>query len=298
MNLATALRSLSAATDHVPFEAIAWLTQTWDRSSTAALQVLARVAKDPENAPDSDLASAYFLLHVCAEKRETKAFPLLCSLSKDPAGIDDILGDALLVVQAPITISLFDGNTAALRSILESPEATVDTKASTFAALAWLTAAGQADRALVEAHLAAFPEKAKGDTLAGWDGWAMAIALIGHEGLMEKVRAAYADPDQAELMPELKEVEDVFRIAREESDPLTVFAREGLAPVNSALERLEATEHELREALAQDGEEEAPEEDEEEEAEAPVSNPFRNVGRNDACPCGSGKKFKKCCMAA
>ena len=25
-------------------------------------------------------------------------------------------------------------------------------------------------------------------------------------------------------------------------------------------------------------------------------NPARNVGRNDPCPCGSGKKFKKCCM--
>ncbi len=24
-------------------------------------------------------------------------------------------------------------------------------------------------------------------------------------------------------------------------------------------------------------------------------NPFKNVGRNDPCPCGSGNKFKKCC---
>jgi len=23
-----------------------------------------------------------------------------------------------------------------------------------------------------------------------------------------------------------------------------------------------------------------------------------NIGRNDACPCGSGKKYKKCCMTA
>ncbi|MBQ7721705.1 MAG: SEC-C domain-containing protein, partial [Kiritimatiellae bacterium] len=22
---------------------------------------------------------------------------------------------------------------------------------------------------------------------------------------------------------------------------------------------------------------------------------FKKVGRNDPCPCGSGKKFKKCC---
>jgi hypothetical protein len=28
----------------------------------------------------------------------------------------------------------------------------------------------------------------------------------------------------------------------------------------------------------------------------PAHNPFRNVGRNDPCPCGSGKKFKKCCI--
>jgi hypothetical protein len=29
----------------------------------------------------------------------------------------------------------------------------------------------------------------------------------------------------------------------------------------------------------------------------PASNPYRDVGRNDPCPCGSGKKFKKCCAA-
>ena len=26
----------------------------------------------------------------------------------------------------------------------------------------------------------------------------------------------------------------------------------------------------------------------------PVPNPYASVGRNDPCPCGSGKKFKKC----
>lgn len=28
----------------------------------------------------------------------------------------------------------------------------------------------------------------------------------------------------------------------------------------------------------------------------PYINPNRDIGRNDPCPCGSGKKFKKCCM--
>jgi uncharacterized protein len=28
----------------------------------------------------------------------------------------------------------------------------------------------------------------------------------------------------------------------------------------------------------------------------PREVPYRSVGRNDPCPCGSGKKFKKCCL--
>jgi uncharacterized protein YecA (UPF0149 family) len=28
--------------------------------------------------------------------------------------------------------------------------------------------------------------------------------------------------------------------------------------------------------------------------QAPARNPVRDVGRNDPCPCGSGRKFKKC----
>jgi hypothetical protein len=28
-----------------------------------------------------------------------------------------------------------------------------------------------------------------------------------------------------------------------------------------------------------------------------LEKPINRVGRNDPCPCGSGKKFKKCCVA-
>jgi len=38
--------------------------------------------------------------------------------------------------------------------------------------------------------------------------------------------------------------------------------------------------------------------DQQDEAAAPVKRDGPKVGRNDLCPCGSGKKFKKCCGAA
>ena len=31
---------------------------------------------------------------------------------------------------------------------------------------------------------------------------------------------------------------------------------------------------------------------------APLINPARSVGRNDACPCGSNLKYKRCCLNA
>lgn len=31
-------------------------------------------------------------------------------------------------------------------------------------------------------------------------------------------------------------------------------------------------------------------------ADLQAKNPYKGVGRNDPCPCGSGKKFKKCCL--
>ncbi len=33
-----------------------------------------------------------------------------------------------------------------------------------------------------------------------------------------------------------------------------------------------------------------------ETATAPIHREGPKVGRNDACPCGSGKKYKKCCL--
>ena len=32
------------------------------------------------------------------------------------------------------------------------------------------------------------------------------------------------------------------------------------------------------------------------ELQQPIINPLRGVGRNDLCPCGSGKTYNRCCL--
>ena len=40
-----------------------------------------------------------------------------------------------------------------------------------------------------------------------------------------------------------------------------------------------------------------PEDAEDDEPQIPYQRESAKIGRNDPCPCGSGKKYKKCCGA-
>jgi uncharacterized protein YecA (UPF0149 family) len=71
-----------------------------------------------------------------------------------------------------------------------------------------------------------------------------------------------------------------MRAARANRDGF--FKERGVVPMDDAVAALEVFD--------QDEEEFAP--------PPPVENKFKTVGRNDPCPCGSGKKYKKCCLGA
>ena len=90
-----------------------------------------------------------------------------------------------------------------------------------------------------------------------------------------------------------------LRSAQASPDPISFFTDRRVGPLEDAVAELSGwhafSEEGRREraALAAAG---AMEEDEGWTPPEPVVNPLRTVGRNDPCPCGSGKKFKKCCL--
>jgi preprotein translocase subunit SecA len=66
-----------------------------------------------------------------------------------------------------------------------------------------------------------------------------------------------------------------------------------------SLWKITATEHDVAAPIPESKVDElqtnAPEAGEEGKTTAPIINAGPRVGRNDDCPCGSGKKYKKCC---
>ena len=301
MNLATALQDLGAARDHLPEEALFWLRDNWDVAGPAASLVLARCARDPENAADQDMIAGYFLLHLMAEKGEASGSAMLTRLAKSPEGLTAILGDAIDFTLTPMFISYFGKDARALQEIVEASGADGEVKACALTALAYAGASGMIDRAALEHWLIGLPvlwDKAE-DYESCFDGFAHAVALLGAEDLAPLVRAAFEGGLIHEELFSREEFEEILALAREETNPLATFEREGLAPFDDAITSMAAVE-----AAIQMAAEESPEDyddgqpDEEEGAAETVINPTRDVGRNDPCPCGSGKKFKKCCLAA
>ncbi|MCB2185418.1 MAG: preprotein translocase subunit SecA [Deltaproteobacteria bacterium] len=93
-----------------------------------------------------------------------------------------------------------------------------------------------------------------------------------------------------------------------QKDPLREYQREGFEMFAAMVEhiRVETVSSLMRLRLArpEDVEELAPQEDiplsysgGDDSASEPVQRKSTKVGRNDPCPCGSGKKYKKCCLA-
>nr|WP_249810267.1 SEC-C metal-binding domain-containing protein [Bradyrhizobium sp. 157] len=99
-----------------------------------------------------------------------------------------------------------------------------------------------------------------------------------------------------ERIPEewIAEFDDEIAEAERAPDDIDRFTQNNLGYIEDVLVALDWTRG--AEDVFEDGDDEAPWAEFAYPSE-PIRNPWRNVGRNYPCPCGSGKKFKKCCLA-
>jgi hypothetical protein len=276
------VEALSVA-QHMPVEALEEALRRPQSVADPVLHALGRAASGEELSP-RERNLAFWGMHVLASARDTSLFgPLLALLRRPGEAALELLGEVLETTLPKVIASTFDGEADALEAAIADRDADEVLRWSLFAAYSFLVFDGRIARERAHAFLVRFDdERLARAGSAAWAGWEEAIALLGFRDLAPRRAAAVAD---ARLLTE-DDAEDGFAAmlelaGSEPADP-TRFDTHGLGYLDDPI-------GELDEALASDGEDEAPE---------PVQNPLRDVGRNDPCPCGSGKKFKKCCLAA
>jgi uncharacterized protein len=299
MNEENAIRAFANAGHDLPRGAMRWALDNWD-AAPGLLGLLEQFADGADRSKKARNAM-FFILHLAGEKRDTRAFAPLCRVAQEGDLIETVLGDGITTTLKQIMISTYGGDLDTLKGVIEAEAADDFVRAGALQVLAYLAATGRVDRTETETYLLRLY-----DTLQPqhesfvWSGWADAVSLLGLEALSGIVQQAF----RRGLIDPMVTKYEHFRkdLARTLADPerMAGYKRDRIAPLDDAIGELshwhafseEAKRDQKRRALKTVNDSGTP------STTLPQSviDPLKAVGRNDPCPCGSGKKYKKCCL--
>jgi len=243
-----------------------------------------------------DPNALFFIFHLLGEWREKSAYWPLASLLRLPGDVlDTILGDCVTETSHRVMAAVFDGDPDPLYEIIRDSDADEYVRAKMCQAIAMLTLRGDLPRDATAAFLRdCYAQLDPQKDCYVWSGWVDAVAWLGLIDLKPLVQQAFL---RGSINPGWLSFEDFEKdlqhsVEFPEAPPLipdgdlslwgdtiaemsdwACFKPKAKGKVQSELQLLTSLGLPRRELL-------------------------RSVGRNDPCPCGSGKKFKKCCLGA
>ncbi len=245
----------------------------------AVLAILARISARPETATDADGSLLTDGLYLSARWREARLLvPLVEWLRTAEAADLDLIGDVLTEDGGRLLAGVWGGDLESLKRLVETPTADEFARAAGLNALALLVAWGEAPR----------------DVVVSYFRWLATVGLQRTPGLAWNSLAVESTEIEAlEVFPALRAAYDEDLI-EEDYIPAAELDEAEASPRGTLLESLRQRHppvHDVLRELAWA-----------EPARAPLPAPARRVdgrkiGRNDPCPCGSGRKYKKCCGA-
>jgi hypothetical protein len=240
----------------------------------------------------------FFIFHLLGEWREKAAYRPFARLLRLPGPeVDRIVGDGITTTSHRVMAAVFDGDPQPLYDIILDTSADEFIRAGMYEALAMVTLRGELDRARAGRFLRdAFIEIRPQAECYVWVGWQSAIAMLGMSDLIMLVKKAF---DRGFIDSHILGFdhfeEDLRRGIERPGEPCRPDDRDGTL-FGDTIEEL-SWWYCFSEQYRADQERWRRQAEANRARSQRLENPFKGIGRNDPCPCGSGKKFKKCCLA-
>ena len=229
---------------------------------------------------NTEKAQLFVGLPILAKLRDRQSFPPLMRLLGGPIEIvDDLLGDMITEGLSTIIASLYDGDDHDVFEMIADASVDDMIRDALWRAATTLVLAGKIERDTMRAFLLRFDAEKlapKGDF--AWIGWLGAIAHLGFEDVAANIGSVWIDQRLPDNVMERRHFDADLAAALAAPNDMARLEPGGIGLVDD-----------VAKTLAWANWNGPPQ---------PIVNPLRNVGRNDPCPCGSGKKAKKCCLAA
>lgn len=295
------LAELSVVRDTQPLEALQSAEAHREALVAPLLQAVERGIANPAGLPEGEATLFSYATYLLAKWRETRAYPLIIRwLSLPGEQAHDLGGDTVTQDGKRFLASVYDGNLEPIKQLVVNREAEEFCRGQALEALALLANWGEVPREAIEDYfLWLAREGLKRECNHVWTCLCSACLDLEALGVFPELRRAYDEG--------LIEVEC---ISREEVDEVEAGPRgkwieqqrdrhPPIADVAEATSWWGCFKREPGSKARQLAEYASRMSESDPEFDVPAT-PYiapPKVGRNDPCPCGSGKKYKKCCGA-
>jgi hypothetical protein len=305
------LQNVPDRADFAPYEAaLKAATEQHEAITPELIAAIDRVSENP--APylqkDSHDWLHHFALLLLAQFRETRALDCILRFFSLPGETAlDLTGDMITEQGATVLASVCDGDPAPLLRLANDESINMFVRTQSIDGLLVQRAWGERPReAVIEDLRGLFSSLAKPGDDYVWAGLICSLCDFDAVELLPEGRRAFEEGlvDETVIRPEsMDELEHPetrrfalppgqteFDLFRESHEPIDAVAEcsawlcfrteEDYAGIHDWEDEIEEDDHQFARAIAY--------------GDKPYTAPPK-VGRNDPCPCGSGKKYKKCC---
>lgn len=299
MTVTEIIEALTPYTGRFPKAAVEAAMAQREEVTPHLLRTLEEVAEAPEKFTSQKYMLHLFATYLLAQFREKRAYRPLTKILAAPGDIPDkLFGDTLGERLGNILASIYDGDPKPVKELVEGEKVDEFVRGAAVGTFIVLAHTGQITRQeVVDYYRDLFHGKLPREHSQVWNELACAVADLPAPELLGDLRKAF---DDNLVNPWYADLEGLER------DALVPFEqKQKLHP-----EKLELVSDTISEmdwwcAFNEDGDKPTPEFEDEMPAPPPVNyappqvtfhRETPKIGRNDPCPCGSGKKHKKCCL--
>jgi hypothetical protein len=294
MEVSEILKQFEVFTGKFPRAAVEEAIERREEITPKLLRILEEILDSAEQSGSGKEYNAHlYALYLLAQFRETRAYPLVVRLALLPEELlDNLCGDFVTEALSRVLASVCDGDLGGIKSIIENPQADEWARSAALSALVTLVEVGEKSRDETISYFATlFRGGLERQESYAWTGLVHCCYELWPGELLGDIERAYAHGLVDRNSIRMEDVRRAFdlgiegcriRLARDTHRQLvadTVKEYGSWACFRPKKERPDSQPPPELDA-----------------SYMPIKRDGPKIGRNDPCPCGSGKKYKKCCL--
>ena len=281
-----------------PKDLIAEVIARREEATPRFLAMLEDIDRNPEPwLTANDRMIHIYALYLLALFRETRAYPLIVRIFSRPGEFPfELAGDVTTQDLGRILASVSGGEIRGMAALIENEQANEYVRSVAMDGMVSLVTNGQRTRDEVMTYFLQLFHKLERKAGAQWDGLAHVCTDLWPKEAIEELGRAYANGLVDTGSIDWQDIEQALALGQQVAmqraryrDPLITDLARDMGWMQCFQKK--------RRKYEEDPEEDLQEVMSDRYSTTPIRRTAPKVGRNEPCPCGSGKKFKKCCAS-